>query len=86
MRLRPLALALLVAGLAVPASAADLLQAYEMARKGDPQLAAAEARAAAAQAGVTQTRAALLPQVNAQASLSENVGDSVSIGTQPDPD
>ena len=86
MRLRPLALALLAAGLAVPASAADLLQAYEMARKGDPQLAAAEARAAAAQAGVSQSRAALLPQVNGQASLSENVGDSTSIGSQPDPD
>lgn len=85
MRLRPLALALLAAGLAVPASAADLLQAYELARKSDPQLAAAEARAAAAQAGVSQSRAALLPQVNGQASLSDNVGDSTSIGSQPDP-
>lgn len=85
MRLRPLVLALLAAGLAAPASAADLLQAYELARKSDPQLAIAEARAAAAQAGVTQTRAALLPQVSGQASLSENQGDSESVGTQPDP-
>ena len=85
MRLRPLAIALLVAGFAAPASAADLLQAYELARQGDPQLAAAEARAAAAAAGVAQARAALLPQVNGQASLSENVGDSTSIGTFPDP-
>ena len=85
MRLRPLVLALLAAGLAVPASAADLLQAYELARKSDPQLAAAEARAAAAQAGVSQSRAALLPQVNGQASLSDNQGDSTSIGSQPDP-
>ena len=85
MRLRPLALALLAAGLALPASAADLMQAYELARKGDPQLAAAEARAAAAQAAVSQTRAALLPQISGQASLTDSEGDSTSIGTQPDP-
>ena len=42
MRLRPLVLALLAAGIAAPASAADLLQAYELARKSDPQLAIAE--------------------------------------------
>jgi outer membrane protein len=86
MRLRPLALALLAAGLAVPASAADLLQAYELARKSDPQLAAAEARAAAAQAGVSQSRAALLPQISASASLTDNKGDSGSIGPTQDPD
>ncbi len=85
MRLRSLALALIAAGLALPASAADLMQAYELARKGDPQLAAAEARAAAAQAAVSQTRSALLPQISAQASLADNKGDSTSIGTQPDP-
>ena len=85
MRLRPLAIALLAAGLALPASAADLLQAYELARKSDPQLAAAEARAAAAQAAVSQSRASLLPQLNGQASLNDNQGDSTSVGTQPDP-
>jgi outer membrane protein len=86
MRLRPLALALLALGLAAPASAADdLLEAYELARKGDPQLAAAEARAAAAAAAVDQTRAALLPQISGQASLQEQKGDSESVGTQPDP-
>jgi outer membrane protein len=85
MRLRPLALALLAAGLAVPASAADLLQAYELARKGDPQLAAAEARAAAAQAGVAQSRAALLPQISAQASLTDSQGDNTSFGAFPAP-
>lgn len=84
MRLRPLALALLAAGLALPASAADLLQAYELARKGDPQLAAAEARAAAAQAGVSRARAVLLPQVNATASLSDSEGDSTSFSSRPD--
>ena len=85
MRLRPIVLALLAAGLAMPASATDLLEAYELARKGDPQLAAAEARAAAAQAEVSRTRAALLPQINAQASLADNVGDSTRVGTAPDP-
>lgn len=85
MRLRPIAFALLLAGFASTGSAADLKQAYELARKGDPQLAAAEARAEAAQAGVTQARAALLPQVNGSASLTESKGDSTSIGSQPDP-
>lgn len=86
MRLRPLALALLALGLAAPASAADdLLEAYELARQGDPQLAAAEARAAAAAAAVDQTRAALLPQISGQASVQEQRGDSESVGTQPDP-
>ncbi|MFN9967998.1 MAG: TolC family protein, partial [Lysobacteraceae bacterium] len=84
MRLRPLALALLIAGFAGPAASADLLEAYELARKGDPQLAAAEASAASAAAGVTQARAALLPQVNGQASLTAQKGDSTSVGTQPD--
>ncbi|HAI59009.1 MAG TPA: hypothetical protein DCM32_03920, partial [Xanthomonadaceae bacterium] len=39
----------------------------------------------AAAAGVAQARAALLPQVSAQASLAESVGDSTSISTFPDP-
>lgn len=85
MRLRPLALALLASGfLASPAHAADLMQAWELARQGDPQLAAAEAEAAAARAGVTQARAALLPLISAQASLDQQDGDSTSIGTRPD--
>ncbi len=83
MRLRPIAFALLLAGFASTGSAADLKQAYELARKGDPQLAAAEARAEAAQAGVTQARAALLPQVNGSASLTESKGDSTSFSTRP---
>lgn len=85
MRLRPLAFALLAAGLAAPAGAADLMTAYELARQSDPQLAIAEANAAAAEAAVTQARSALLPQVNGQASLTDQKGDSTSIGTQPDP-
>lgn len=85
MRLRPLAFALLLAGSAGTASAADLMRAYELARQGDPQLATAEARAEAARAGVTQARAALLPQIAAQAGLTAQRGDSTSVGTQPDP-
>ena len=38
--LRPLTLALLMAGFAGTAGAADLMDAYELARQGDPQLAA----------------------------------------------
>ena len=40
--LRPLAFAILLAGTAGGASAADLMQAYELARQSDPVLAAAE--------------------------------------------
>ena len=86
MRMRPIALALLLAGMASTAHAADLKDAYALAREGDPQFAAAAANAAANQEGVVQARAALLPQLNAQASLNERQGDSTSIGTQPDPD
>jgi len=39
---RSLAIALAAALLPMTASAADLLQVYEMARNGDPQLSAAE--------------------------------------------
>ncbi|GIX37797.1 MAG: membrane protein [Silanimonas sp.] len=84
MRLRPLVSALLALGLAAPAWSADLLEAYELARQGDPQLAAAEARAAAARAGVDRARAALLPQVAATASLTDSDGDSTSFGSRPD--
>ena len=70
MRLRPLAFALLVAGLAGNANAADLMQAYELARDSDPQLAAAEAQMLAQGEGVVQSRSALLPQLSGSASWS----------------
>ena len=70
---RPLVLAL---ALALPASAlvgtagaADLMQTYELARNGDPQLSAAESGRLAQKEGAVQARAALLPQVNGSASL-----------------
>lgn len=72
MRLRPIAFALLLAGLAGNAAAADLMQAYELARDSDPQLAAAEAQMLAQSEGVVQSRAALLPDVAGSASLTDS--------------
>src|SRR3546814_572374 len=68
---RPLALALALAVL-LPASASaeDLLQTYELARTGDPQLAAAESSRLAQKEGAVQARARLLPQINGRAPLS----------------
>ncbi|MDN5782118.1 MAG: TolC family outer membrane protein [Luteimonas sp.] len=70
---RPLALALALAAL-LPASAyaEDLLQTYELARTGDPQLAAAESGRLAQKEGAVQARAQLLPQINGSASLSRS--------------
>src|SRR4029078_7070918 len=65
LRLRPLAFALVLAGISGQASATDLVQAYDMARSSDPQFASAEAQRNAQQEGVVQSRAALLPQVSA---------------------
>ncbi|WDS37734.1 TolC family outer membrane protein [Pseudoxanthomonas sp.] len=64
----PLVLALALA-LPSAASAADLMQTYEMARNGDPTLAQAEASRLSQKEGVVQARATLLPQVNGTASL-----------------
>jgi outer membrane protein len=76
---RPLVLAL---ALALPAfatidaaSATDLMQTYELARAGDPQLAAAESGRLAQKEGAVQARANLLPQVNGSASLSRSRND-----------
>lgn len=69
-RLKPLfaALALSVAG---SATAADLIQAYESARRGDPQLAAAESQSLALGENVTIARSALLPQIGASVGVTE---------------
>ncbi|MEO6517417.1 MAG: TolC family outer membrane protein [Pseudoxanthomonas sp.] len=73
---RPLALALALALpaslLAGAASAADLMQTYELARSGDPQLAAAESGRLAQKEGAVQARAVLLPQINGQASYNRS--------------
>ncbi|MGV8961458.1 MAG: TolC family outer membrane protein [Stenotrophomonas sp.] len=69
---RSLALALAVALSPLTVHAADLLQVYEMARNGDPQLAAAESSRLFNKEGQVQARAALLPQVNGQATLNRS--------------
>ncbi len=69
---RSLTLALAVALAPFTTHAADLLQVYEMARNGDPQLASAESNRLYTQEGQVQARAALLPQINGEASLSRS--------------
>jgi len=64
LRLRPLAFALLLAGVAAPAAATDLMQAYDLARSGDPQLSISESQVGVAGENVVQNRAALLPQID----------------------
>ena len=88
MRLRPLALALALAGISAQASATDLVQAYDLARNSDPQFASSEALKNAQAEGVVQSRAALLPQVTADATFSRsesrNTGNQVFAG-EPTP-
>ena len=55
-RLRPLAFALVLAGLSAQASATDLVQAYDLARQSDPQFSAAEAQKNATAEGTVQSR------------------------------
>jgi outer membrane protein len=74
LRLRPLCLALLLSGVAGTASAADLLQAYELARQSDPQLAAADAQRLAQGEGTVQARSALLPRVTGRLGLTDSDG------------
>ena len=76
-RLRPLVIALAIAGISAQASASDLLQAYTLARQSDPQFAAAEAQKNAQVEGVAISRSALLPQISADATF----GDSSSHST-----
>ena len=69
---RSLALALAVALTPVAANAADLMQVYEMARNGDPQLSAAESNRLYSKEGQVQARAALLPSLDGAASLNRS--------------
>ena len=75
-RLRPLCLALLLSTAAGAASAADLLQSYELARQSDPQLQAADANRLGTQEGVPQARSVLLPQIGGTATLGRTREDS----------
>jgi len=72
---RSLALALAAALSPMAAQAADLLQVYEMARNGDPQLASAESTRLYNKEGQNQALAALLPQVDGTASLTRSRTD-----------
>lgn len=76
MRLHPLALASLLAGISAQAQATDLLEAYNLARQSDPQLAASDSQKQAQGEGVVQSRAALLPQINGDVSYNKSVSDS----------
>jgi outer membrane protein len=73
---RPLVLALALVLLPATVAAEDLLQTYELARGGDPQLAAAESSRLAVREGAVQARAAMLPQIGGQASYADNRSDS----------
>jgi outer membrane protein len=88
-------LAVLVAALALPLAAAaqvqDLLDAYRLARAGDPVLRAAEANLRSVGEVVVQARAPLLPQAAAGVGLAQTHGpdpnvngtlDSVSVRTR----
>ena len=78
---RPLVLALAFALLpAAGAHAEDLLQTYQLARSGDPQLSAAESSRLATREGAVQARAAMLPQIGGDASYTKSRSDSS--GTQ----
>jgi outer membrane protein len=84
-RLRPLILAFTIAGLSAQAHATDLIQAYDLARQSDPQLAISEAQRGAVGEGVAQSRSALLPQISADVTLgrrySSSSGNQVFAGT-----
>jgi outer membrane protein len=78
LRLRPLCLAVLLTSAAGAADAADLMQAYELARESDPQLAATEAQTLAQRELPVQSRSALLPQVNGSLGFSDSEGGGAS--------
>ena len=85
LRLRPLSLALLLAGVSAGltsnvAQATDLVQAYDLARLEDPQFAASESNRNAIGENVVQSRSLLLPQVSADVSF--DTRQSSSSGTQ----
>jgi outer membrane protein len=83
---RPLVFALALALMPASAFAEDLLQTYELARGGDPQLSAAESQRLATKEGAVQARAAMLPQINGTAGVSRTFpqGDSTTIDTDGD--
>jgi outer membrane protein len=82
----PLVLALAIALLpAAGAHAEDLLQTYQLARTGDPQLSAAESSRLATREGAVQARAQLLPQITGDASITRSRSSGPSTQSQFDP-
>lgn len=67
------------------AHAEDLLQTYELARSGDPQFSAAESGRLATREGSVQARAALLPQINGEATLTRSRNEGPASQTVFDP-
>lgn len=78
LRMTSLSLALVLA-LPGVATSADLMQAYDLARQSDPQLAAAEAQALGQREGIVQARASLLPQIDATGNFSDTNADNRSL-------
>lgn len=76
-RLLPLALASALC--ATPVFAEDLMQTYELARQGDPQLSVAESQRLIDREGAVQARAGLLPQVSGTATLNRGYTAGSSI-------
>ncbi len=83
-RVSPIHIGLLLALGCASAQAGDLVQAYDLARQSDPQLAGTEANKRAQEAGIGISRSALLPQINANATLTKNKITSTSISESPD--
>jgi outer membrane protein len=83
---RPLVFALALALLPASAFAEDLLQTYELARGGDPQLSAAESQRLATKEGAVQARAAMLPQIDGSASVTRTIPVDQSVFVDTDGD
>ena len=86
MTLRPLALATALAALLpLQAGATDLMDTWEMARTGDPQLSIAESSRLAVREGAVQARAQMLPQLSGSARLGRSESEGPASTTQFDP-
>ena len=83
---RPLVFALALAMLPASAFAEDLLQTYELARNGDPQLSAAESQRLATKEGAVQARAAMLPQIDGSASVTRTIPIDQTVAVDTDGD
>lgn len=71
-------LTIIAASIPAVSAAEDILEIYQLARNSDPQLAAAEAQKNSVAEGITQARAALLPQISASISYGQSFSDNAS--------